>query len=238
MRQVGHDGRLLKSTSNRWRFLVWHSGSRGLPEGSWRCLPRRCCKRKQRGRHARKPSPLDDFRPIAQRSAALEDRSEAGHWEGDLIIGANNRSAVATLVERFSRQTLAVLLPDGYDAQSTAAAVSAALRRQPRHLVKTLTWDQGREMARWQDIEAATGAEVYFCEPRQRPTNEQTNGLLRRWLPKGSNLNIGQVRLIRDSTPSHGCSPLPRSTSPHANTLTTDARAQSRTTTIRGRVCV
>ena len=181
-----------------------HNGSRGLPEGSWRCLPRRCRKRKQRGRHTRKPSPLGDFRPIAQRSAAVEDRSEAGHWEGDLIIGANNRSAVATLVERFSRQTLAVSLPDGYDAQSTAAAVSAALRRQPRHLVKTLTWDQGREMARWQDIEAATGAEVYFCEPRspwQRPTNEQTNGLLRRWLPKGTNLNIGQVRLalIQDS---------------------------------------
>ena len=181
-----------------------HSGSRGLPEGSWRCLPRRCRKRKQRGRHARKPSPLGDFRPIAQRSAAVEYRSEAGHWEGDLIIGANNRSAVATLLERFSRQTLAVSLPDGYDAQSTAAAVSAALRRQPRHLVKTLTWDQGREMARWQDIEAATGAEVYFCEPRspwQRPTNEQTNGLLRRWLPKGTNLNIGQVRLalIQDS---------------------------------------
>ena len=195
MRQVGHDGRLLKSTSNRWRFLVWHSGlvamnasgsrrcaprgsalrrrldgsagtgplctasstatagtadtarsaqaaaqaravrpktpklaadpglaaavaqrlsmgwsphavcadlrvegravcaetiyaacydhsgSRGLPEGSWRCLPRRCRKRKQRGRHTRKPSPLGDFRPIAQRSAAVEDRSEAGHWE-------------------------------------------------------------------------------------------------------------------------------------------------------------
>ena len=117
----------------------------------------------------------------------MEDRSEAGHWEGDLIIGANNRSAVATLVERFSRQTLAVSLPDGYDAQSTAAAVSAALSRQPRHLVKTLTWDQGREMARWQDIEAATCAEVYFCEPRspwQRPTNEQTNGLLRRCCPK------------------------------------------------------
>ena len=94
-----------------------HSGSRGLPEGSWWCLPRRCRKRKQRGRHARKPSPLGDFRPIAQRSAAVEDRSEAGHWEGDLIIGANNRSAVATLVERFSRQTLAVSRPDGYDAQ-------------------------------------------------------------------------------------------------------------------------
>ena len=81
-------------------------------------------------------------------------------------------------MERCSRQTLAVALPDGYDAHHTADAVTAALARQPRHLVRTLTWDQGREMARWADIEAALGIEVYFCEPRspwQRPTNEQTN---------------------------------------------------------------
>ena len=105
-------------------------------------------------------------------------RSEPGHWEGDLIIGAGNRSAVATLVERLSRQTLAVALPDGYDAYRTADAVAGAFSRQPRHMVKTLTWDQGREMARWQHVENATGAKVYFCEPRspwQRPTNEQTN---------------------------------------------------------------
>ena len=89
-------------------------------------------------------------------------------------------------------------LPDGYDAHNTAHAVAGALSRQPRHMVKTLTWDQGREMARWQHVENATGAKVYFCEPRspwQRPTNEQTNGLLRRWLPKGTDLNIGTVRL-------------------------------------------
>ena len=70
--------------------------------------------------------------------------------------------------------------------------------RQPRHLVKTLTWDQGREMARWPDIEATLGIEVYFCDPHspwQRPTNEQTNGLLRRWLPKSTDLNVGAVRL-------------------------------------------
>ena len=131
-------------------------------------------------------------------------RAEPGHWEGDLIIGKANASAVATLVERTSRHTLAVPLLNGYDAASTATAVSAALMRQPRHLLKTLTWDQGREMARWPDIEQNTGIKVYFCEPRspwQRPTNEQTNGLLRRWLPKGTNLNIGAVRLalIQDS---------------------------------------
>ena len=77
-------------------------------------------------------------------------------------------------------------------ARHTADAVTAALARQPRHLVRTITWDQGREMARWQHVENATGAKVYFCDPRspwQRPTNEQTNGLLRRWLPKGTDLN-------------------------------------------------
>ena len=186
------------SAETIYRAAYDHSGSRGLPEGSWRLLPRRCRRRKPRGRHTPKPSPLGDFRPIADRPAAADERSEAGHWEGDLIIGANNASAVATLVERCSRQTLAVALPDGYDAHHTAVAVTAALARQPRHLVRTLTWDQGREMARWADIEAALGIEVYFCEPRspwQRPTNEQTNGLLRRWLPKSTDLNIGPVRL-------------------------------------------
>ena len=166
------------SAETIYRAAYDHSGSRGLPEGSWRCLPRRRRRRKPRGRHARKPSPLGVFRPICERPASVEDRSEAGHWEGDLIIGKNNRSAVATLVERSSRQTLTVALPDGYDAHRTADAVAGALSRQPRHMVKTLTWDQGREMARWQHVENATGVKVYFCEPRspwQRPTNEQTN---------------------------------------------------------------
>ena len=181
-----------------YRACYDHSGRRGLCEGSWRLLPRRGRRRRPRHRHTQKPSPLGDFRPIAERPAAVEDRGEAGHWEGDLIIGAANRSAVATLVERTSRQTLTVGLPDGYDAARTAAAVTAALARQPKHLVKTLTWDQGREMARWSDIEAALGIEVYFCDPHspwQRPTNEHTNGLLRRWLPKSTDLNVGQVRL-------------------------------------------
>ena len=181
-----------------YRACYDHTGRRGLPEGSWRLLPRRCRRRKPQGRHTQKPSPLGDFKAIAERPAAVEDRREAGHWEGDLIIGANNRSAVATLTERTSRQTLTVGLPDGYDARRTAAAVAAALARQPAHLVKTLTWDQGREMARWADIEAALGIDVYFCDPHspwQRPTNEHTNGLLRRWLPKSTDLNVGAVRL-------------------------------------------
>ena len=134
------EGRTI-SAETIYRAAYDHSGSRGLPEGSWRCLPRRRRHRRPRGRCTTKPSPLGDFRPVCERPAAAGDRSEAGHWEGDLIIGAGNRSAVATLVERLSRQTLAVALPDGYDAHDTADAVAAALSRQPRHMVKTLTWD-------------------------------------------------------------------------------------------------
>ena len=122
-------------------------------------------RRKPRGRCTTKPSPLGDFRPVCERPAAAGDRSEPGHWEGDLIIGAGNRSAVATLVERLSRQTLTVALPDGYDAHRTADAVAGALSRQPRHLVRTLTWDQGREMARWADIEAPSASRSTSASP-------------------------------------------------------------------------
>ncbi|WP_419919288.1 IS30 family transposase [Candidatus Poriferisocius sp.] len=106
--------------------------------------------------------------------------------------------AVATLVERTSRQTLVVPLPDGYDAHNTAKAVTAALKRQPTAMVKTLTWDQGTEMAKCAEIEHNLGIQIYFYEPRspwQRPTNEQNNTTLRPWLPKSTNLNIDPVRL-------------------------------------------
>jgi IS30 family transposase len=171
----------------------------GLKPGTWTKLPRARRRRKPRGRSKQaKRSVLGDYKPIADRPAAAEDRQEPGHWEGDLIIGKNNQTAVATLVERSSRHTLVIPLPGGYDAKNTAEAVTAALGRQPDDMVKTLTWDQGREMARWADIENALGIEVYFCEPRspwQPPTNEQTNGILRRWLPNSTDLNIGPVRL-------------------------------------------
>ena len=182
-----------------YRACYDHTGRSGLKPGSWNKLPRQRRRRKPRGRcEQAKRSPLGEFRPIADRPAEAAGRSEPGHWEGDLIIGRSNRTAVATLVERASRRTLVVRLPGGYDAQNTARAITAALARQPARMVKTLAWDQGREMARWADIEKTLGIEVYFCEPRspwQRPTNEQTNGLLRRWLPKSTDLDIGAVRL-------------------------------------------
>ena len=171
----------------------------GLPAGSWDKLPRRARRRRPRSvAQAQKPSPLGEYRRLADRPAAAEDRTEPGHWDRDLIVAKANRTAAVTLAERTSPYCLTAALPDGYSAPQVAAAVTAALARQPRALVRTLTWDQGREMARWADIEAALGIEVFFCEPRspwQRPTNEHTNALLRRWLPKGTSLDIGQLRL-------------------------------------------
>ena len=174
-------------------------GQRGLTAGSWRWLPRRRRRRKPRSRcEQAKRSPLGDIRPISDRPPAAADRSEPGHWEGDLIIGARNRTAVVTLTERVTRHTLLAALPNGYRAPHTAQAISDAFSRVPKPLQKTLTWDQGREMSEWCSVEHQTGLSVYFCDPRspwQRPTNEHTNGMLRRWLPKSTNLNIGQIPL-------------------------------------------
>ena len=187
------------SAETIYRACYANTAGSGLKAGSWKKLPRQRRRRRRRSRcEQAKRSPLGLYRPLSARPAAASDRSEPGHWEGDLIIGARNATAAVTLVERLSRYTLIAALDDGYDADRTAAAVTAALSRQPDHLVKTLTWDQGTEMARWADVETTLGIEVYFCEPRsprQRPSNEQTNGLLRRWLPKGTNLDIGPIRL-------------------------------------------
>ena len=125
-----------------YRACYDRTGRRGLAERSWDHLPRQQRRRKPRGRcEQAKRSALGEFRPLAERPGEAAGREEPGHWEGDLIIGKANRTAVATLVERTSRHTLVVPLPDGYSAPATARAVSEALARQPAHMVKTLTWD-------------------------------------------------------------------------------------------------
>ena len=161
-----------------YRACYANDARSGLAAGTWAKLPRRCRRRGPRSvAQAQKPSPLGEYRPIADRPDDVEDRIEPGHWEGDLIVGKANLTAAVTLAERTSRYTVTAALPDGYGAPQVAAAVTAALGRQPAALVRSLTWDQGREMARWADIEAALGIEVFFCEARSSdpPTSRPTD---------------------------------------------------------------
>jgi len=124
---------------------------------------------------------------IADRPPEADDRAVPGHWEGDLVLGGRN-SQIATLVERTSRYLLTVALPTDRTAETVRDALAAAITALPAHLRRSLTWDQGKEMARHVDFTVATGVQVYFCEPGkpwQRGTNENTNRLLRDYWPKG-----------------------------------------------------
>ena len=130
---------------------------------------------------------------IDQRPAEVETRLEAGHWEGDLIIGVGSLSAMMTLRERKTHYGIIVNLPTDHTAASVNTAAIAAFATLPRHLKRTLTWDQGVEMAAHQDFTTATGIPVYFCEPHspwQRGANENFNGLARQYFPKGTNLAL------------------------------------------------
>jgi len=135
---------------------------------------------------------------ISERPAEVADRAVPGHWEGDLLMGRNNRSQVGTLVERATRYVLLLQLDDGR-ADTVAEAMKQAIRRLPAELVKTITWDQGAEMARHVEFTIDTGVQVYFCDPHspwQRGSNEQTNGLLRDFMPKGYDLSkLSQANL-------------------------------------------
>jgi transposase, IS30 family len=136
---------------------------------------------------------------ISERPAEVADRAVPGHWEGDLIMGAGNRSAIGTLVERSTRFVLLLHLPRGHDPAAVAAAMTEAMSSLPAALRRSLTWDQGKEMARHAQITLATDLDIYFCDPHspwQRGSNENTNGLLRQYFPKGTNLSAhGKERL-------------------------------------------
>ncbi|WP_185995629.1 IS30 family transposase [Nocardioides campestrisoli] len=157
-----------------------------------RQLSTKRARRKPQGGAKRSNSPYRDAFTISQRPPEVTDRAVPGHWEGDLVMGINGGVAVGTLVERSTRFTMLLHLPGRHDSESVAQAMIAEMSALPEHLRRSLTWDRGVEMARYDQIQLALNMPVYFCDPHspwQRGTNENTNRLLRHWLTKGTDLS-------------------------------------------------
>ena len=154
------------------------------------------------GRVTRRPQRPEGPRPqrfremvmISDRPPEIEDRAVPGHWEGDLIIGStSSKSAIGTLVERTTGYVMLLHLPGDHTARTVADAMIVAMNTLPEQLRRSTTWDQGAEMSRHQEITMATGMPIYFCDPHspwQRGSNENTNGLLREYFPKGTDLSF------------------------------------------------
>ena len=167
-----------------------------LPRGSLKkellaCLRQNRKRRHQQSRGVKMERKLEDMLSIEERPKEAEDRIIPGHWEGDLIIGKNNRSALGTLVERTTRTTILVPVKSKR-AEEVARAFAKEVKKLPQQMKLTLTYDQGREMAEHKLFTELTGVRVYFAHPRspwERGTNENTNGLIRQFFPKGTDFH-------------------------------------------------
>ena len=160
--------------------------------------------RRPRRKEGERRGKIKDMVMISERPAEAADRAVPGHWEGDLLVGAAGKSAIGTLVERTTRFTMLVPLPAGRDAVAVAEALTPVIAGLPAALRRSLTWDQGWEMRAHARIAVAADCEIYFCDPHspwQRGSNENTNGLLRQYFPKGTSLarySPGQLAAVAD----------------------------------------
>ena len=167
--------------------------SRGaLKRDLTRCLRTGRAVRKPCRKPGQRKNRIPNMINISERPAEADDRAVPGHWEGDLIIGRKNLSAIGTLVERTTNYTMLLHLPDGYTPELVRDALAAKIKTLPEMLRASLTWDQGPEMGKWKQVAVDADIDIFFCDPHapwQRATNENTNGLLRQYFPKSSDLS-------------------------------------------------
>jgi IS30 family transposase len=167
--------------------------SRGaLKQELTRCLRTGRAVRRPSRKVGQRKNRIPNMINISERPAEADDRAVPGHWEGDLIIGRKNLSAIGTLVERTTNYTMLLHLPDGYTPELVRDALAAKIKTLPDVLRASLTWDQGPEMGKWKQVSVDADIDIFFCDPHapwQRATNENTNGLLRQYFPKSSDLS-------------------------------------------------
>ena len=188
-----YPGDKLMTVSHETIYQCLYVQTRGsLRADLHKCLSTKRSARKPRGSTGRTGVYGAEVFSISDRPPEAADRAVPGHWEGDLIMGAGNTSAIGTLVERATRFTILLHLPTDHTAETVATAMIEAMLELPEHLRRSITWDRGSEMANWKDIKLQLDAPVYFCNPHspwQRGTNENTNRLLRFWFEKGTDLS-------------------------------------------------
>jgi IS30 family transposase len=173
---------------------IYVQGRGALRRELHQCLRTKRAIRRSQHQPGTRAGRIPDMINISQRPPEVADRAIPGHWEGDLIMGSTaSNSAIGTLVERSTRFVMLLHLPDGHTAEAVQDAIIAKITELPEHLRLSLTWDQGGEMANHKAIAKATDLDIYFCDPHspwQRGSNENTNGLLRQYFPKGTDLSF------------------------------------------------
>jgi IS30 family transposase len=201
--EFGNDARMQVSHETIYKSL-YVQGRGELRRELATCLRTGRAQRRPRGR-ADQRGRIADMVMISERPAEVEDRAVPGHWEGDLIIGKNGYSAIGTLVERSTRYVMLLHLPNGRSAEQVRDAMTATIQTLPATLRRSITWDQGSEMAQHRQFSIDTDVAVFFCDPHspwQRGTNENTNGLLRQYFPKGTDLNVHDLAALQAAAAS------------------------------------